>query len=79
MGQAKNRGSYEQRKASAIKTNAHALEVEKIENIRLKKEEAFQYAMLTPEQRLQEKRKADALMGYMSIPLGVLGDYKIRI
>ena len=83
MGQAKNRGTYEQRKSAAIKRRSYEIEAERKETLKLEKEAREKYYKLTPEQRAVERKlkkcRNDALMGYHSISLGMLGDYKFRI
>ena len=79
MGQARNRGTYEQRKAAAIKRRYEELEVENIQQEKRKQRAAKRYNSLTPEQRESERLRAEILKGYYSIPLGVLGDFKIRL
>lgn len=83
MGQAKNRGTFKQRKSAAIKRRARELEIASIESVKRKREESERYASLSPEQRAQEraqkKQLNEALLGYYSISLGMLGEYRIKV
>ena len=74
MGQAKNRGTYEQRKTAAITRAFIAREARNKEVYSLRKAEAAAYAKLTPKQRLSIKRQAAMLKSLYTIPLGLLDE-----
>lgn len=76
MGQAKNRGTFEQRKAKAIIRNQENAKRIKILLHDQDKEELIRKANMTPAQR---KKRLAILKGFYSIPMGALGDFKVRI